>query len=76
MSIGTGIAIFFILWWTCLFVILPLGIRSQQEAGFVSPGSDPGAPAQTRIGRILLLTTGLTTLVFLLFRYLIFPLVW
>lgn len=76
MSIGTSIAIFFILWWTCLFVILPIGIRSQQEAGFVSPGSDPGAPAQTRIGRIIMGTTGLAAIIFIAFRYLVFPYVW
>ena len=40
-----GIALFFVIWWTVLFGVLPFGVRSQIEAGEVSAGTDPGAPA-------------------------------
>ena len=36
-SVG-GIALYFIIWWTLLFAILPFGVRSQAEAGEVAHG--------------------------------------
>ena len=39
-----AVAIYFVLWWIVLFAVLPWGVESQEEAGEVSPGSDPGAP--------------------------------
>ena len=39
-------AIYFVIWWTVLFAVLPWGVQSQHEAGKISPGSDPGAPAR------------------------------
>lgn len=46
MSILSAIAVYFLIWWTILFAILPLGIRGQHETDEVIPGSDPGAPSQ------------------------------
>ncbi len=65
MSITTGIAIYFVLWWVVLFTVLPWGVRSQHESGEpLTPGTDPGAPVRHRIGRTLLLTTIVTSVVF------------
>ena len=44
MSWTTALAIYFVAWWLMLFVVLPFGVRSQQEEGSVVPGTDPGAP--------------------------------
>ena len=57
-------AIYFIVWWVTLFVVLPFGVRSQAEAGDVTPGSDPGAPSGLRIGRVFLMTTGVSAVIF------------
>jgi predicted secreted protein len=57
IGIGSALAIYFILWWLCLFVVLPWGVRSQHESADVVPGSDPGAPAIPLIGRKLIATT-------------------
>ena len=57
MPIGTSIAIYFIIWWLVLFAVLPFGVRSQQEAGSVAPGTEPGAPARPLLWRKLLATT-------------------
>ena len=48
LSMGwiSGVAIYFIMWWTLLFVVLPIGQRSQTEMGHVTLGTDHGAPAQ------------------------------
>ena len=67
MALSTAIAIYFILWWTVLFAVLPWGVRSQEESGATSPGTDPGAPVMARLGRKLVWTTIATSVVFALF---------
>ncbi len=57
MSIGTAVAIYFVLWWVVLFAVLPWGVRSQHESGGIAPGTDPGAPARPHGWRTLIATT-------------------
>jgi predicted secreted protein len=57
MSVATGIALFFLIWWVVLFAVLPWGVRSQQEGGEITPGTDPGAPVVPKLGRKLIWTT-------------------
>ena len=63
-TISTGFAIYFVLWWIVLFLTLPFGVRSQHEDGGGVPGSDPGAPVATQMGRKLIWTTVLSTVIF------------
>ncbi len=49
IPISLALAIFVTIWFTALFAILPIGIRSQAEAGEVVHGSDPGAPVAPRL---------------------------
>jgi predicted secreted protein len=67
MGIGSALAIFFVIWWLTLFIVLPFGIRSQAESGVIEKGTDPGAPVTSRIGRRLLITTVLAVVFFALF---------
>jgi predicted secreted protein len=64
MAWTTIIAIYFIIWWTVLFAVLPWGIRSQHETGEIVPGTDPGAPVMTGFKTKLIWTTIIATLVF------------
>jgi predicted secreted protein len=64
MAVGSALAVYFIIWWVTLFCVLPFGVRSQQEAGDVAPGSDPGAPVIARVGRVALINTLLALVVF------------
>ena len=64
MGITTILAIYFIIWWTVLFAVLPWGVRSQEESGEVVPGTDPGAPAVHTVWKKLLWTTVIATVVF------------
>jgi predicted secreted protein len=64
MGIGTGVAIYFLIWWLVLFAVLPWGVRSQVESGDVSAGTDPGAPVRHRVWRTLVWTTIVATLMF------------
>ena len=63
MAIGSYIAIYFVVWWIVLFVVLPWGAHSQRDAGVVVPGSDPGAPALFRAWPKLIATTIVAALV-------------
>ncbi len=57
MTLVSWAAIYIVIWWLCLFLILPFGARSQAEAGDITKGSDPGAPALLRWWPKLLATT-------------------
>jgi predicted secreted protein len=63
-SIASALAIYFVVWWITLFAVLPFGIHSQQENGEVSMGTDPGAPVLARMGRKLLWTTLISSIIF------------
>ncbi len=62
----TYFAIYFIVWWTVLFAVLPFGVRGQHEDGEVTDGTEPGAPVVPRLGRKMAATSvlalGLTAL--------------
>ncbi len=64
MPLLTVAAIYFIIWWTVLFIVLPLGYRSQQEDGAVTTGTVESAPTRFRGGRVVLLTTVISTLLY------------
>jgi len=63
-TISTGFAIYFVLWWVTLFVTLPFGVRSQHEDGEGTPGTDPGAPVASRMGRKMIWTTLLSAAIY------------
>jgi predicted secreted protein len=73
VSISSSIAIYFVIWWTTLFAVLPLGIRSQVEAGEISPGSDPGAPSRTPFLKIVAINTLVAAVAFWLFERFLLP---
>ena len=63
-TISTGFAIYFVVWWIVLFLTLPFGVRSQHEDGESSPGTDPGAPVASLMGRKLIWTTIISAIIF------------
>lgn len=64
MPIITIVAIYFIVWWICLFLVLPFRVRNQVDAGEHVPGSERGAPAGLfRLWPKLLATTALAAVV-------------
>ena len=64
MSVPFAIAIYVVIWWTVLFAILPIGVRTQGEDGTIVPGTPASAPTQPRLMRVVLLTTLVSSLVF------------
>ena len=39
MSITSAMALFAVLWFLCMLLVLPFGVRSQGEAGEIAPGT-------------------------------------
>jgi len=61
----TLFAIYFIIWWVCFFVILPIGAVSHHEANIeVTDGGDPGAPVTPNLKKKAVQTTLLAAVVF------------
>jgi len=63
MPVISLVAIYFVVWWLCLFVVLPFKVRNQVDTGEVFKGSEPGAPALLRLWPKLLITTVLAAVV-------------
>ena len=64
MTVAGAMALYFVVWWTALFAVLPFGARSQAEAGNILPGTDPGAPALPALNEKAIWTTILAGAVF------------
>jgi predicted secreted protein len=63
MPIFSIFAIYFIIWWLTLFIVLPIGLRTQAEENEVVPGSVESAPARFRALRVFLLTSVLAAII-------------
>ncbi len=57
MNITSAVVLFAVLWFLALYLILPLFVRSQEEAGEVEPGTSAGAPDQPLMKKKLIWTT-------------------
>lgn len=64
MGLSFSIAIYFIVWWLVLFIVLPFGVRSQDDAGSIVPGTPGSAPLAPRLLRTALITTVVSAAVF------------
>lgn len=65
MKVISALAIYFVIWWLALFMVLPWGIRSHHESGTpVGDGHDAGAPVNPMLARKALITTALATVLF------------
>jgi predicted secreted protein len=57
LTLAGAVSLYFVIWWTALFAVLPFGVKSQAEEGEILSGSDPGAPAAPRLNEKALWTT-------------------
>jgi predicted secreted protein len=66
MGIFTGIAIYFTIWWTVLFMVLPWGVTSHAQAGIdKGDGGDPGAPVDPMLKKKFLTTTWISAILWI-----------
>jgi predicted secreted protein len=70
MSPVSAFAIYFIIWWTSLFSVLSLGLKTQEEGGAIVPGTPASAPKGRHMLRVFLINTVIATLIFGGFYYL------
>jgi predicted secreted protein len=55
-----GVAIYIVLWWLSLFMVLPIGVQSLQEGGVKNAeGHDTGAPVAANLKKKLVWACGL-----------------
>ena len=73
LTIGGAIALYFVVWWTLLFAVLPLRNQPETRPTHVVPGQDPGAPAAPRLREKAIWTTLVAGVAFLM-ALAIFPL--
>ena len=65
----SALAIYFLFWSLSVFLVLPFGVRTTDEAGAARvPGQAESAPHEFRPGRIALRVTVVATVLFLLFQ--------
>ena len=68
MQIGSILAIYLLFWTLSLFVVLPFGVRTHEEAGVERvPGQADSAPHGYSLGKAALRATLLSALLFGLF---------
>jgi predicted secreted protein len=63
MGITSAIVLYAIVWFMTLFVVLPLRLTTQGEAGEVVPGTHSSAPADPQLGRKARITTIWATII-------------
>jgi predicted secreted protein len=57
-------SIYLVVWWTVLFAILPLGVRSHHEEGIEVPGGgDPASPVNPNLKKKFLTTSWVAAVV-------------
>ena len=72
MGITGSIIIYVLIWWMIFFSVLPVGIQSNKEKFKERvDGIDPGAPINPKIGKKFLITTIITSIIFIVIYYLV-----
>ncbi len=65
LTVFGAFALYFVIWWTLLFAILPLRNQAETDPALIVKGQDPGAPAAPRLREKAIWTTLLASVVFL-----------
>ena len=72
MGITGSIIVYVLIWWIIFFSVLPVGIQSNKEKFKESlEGVDPGAPNNPKIAKKFLITTLITSKIFIVIYYLV-----
>jgi predicted secreted protein len=65
VTLAYAIALYFIIWWIVLFAMLPIGVRTSEEAGERTvPGSAESAPHAPNLLPKMVATTVVASIVF------------
>jgi len=64
LTLAGSIGLYFVVWWTVLFAVLPIRIRTQADDGMVVSGTDPGAPSAPALRQRAIWTSVASTALF------------
>lgn len=64
MSIMSAIALYGILWFLTMFIVLPIRLKTQGEAGEVVPGTHASAPSDAQMWAKVKIVTAVSTVAF------------
>lgn len=64
MSWVSGVAVFFIIWWTVLFAALPFGLKTQDDNEDVTLGTVSSAPGRPHMLKAVIRTTIISLIIF------------
>jgi predicted secreted protein len=65
LTIAFALALYFIIWWIVLFAMLPIGVRTSEEAGEkTTPGNAESAPHTPNLLPKMVATTVVASIVF------------
>lgn len=64
MSLSLAVVLYIMIWWMTLFAVLPLGVKTQGEAGEVVAGTPESAPVKPRLLRTVLINTVVSAIAF------------
>lgn len=67
VGIANGLVVFLITWWLVVFIMLPIGVRSQQEEGEIVEGTEPGAPVTPNLAKKAWWTTIVTSCIWIIY---------
>tara|TARA_B100000700_G_scaffold75863_1_gene84921 strand:+ start:958 stop:1203 length:246 start_codon:yes stop_codon:yes gene_type:complete len=69
LSITGSIVIFVILWWIVFFSLLPIDVNRKRQD--IVKGTDPGAPENPKMLKKIILSTLITSLIFIILYLLV-----
>ena len=65
MAITSAIVLYAVIWFMTLLIALPIGLRTQGDAGEVVPGTPESAPADFKFGKKVKIVTIITTILWI-----------
>ena len=72
MGTTGAIIVYICIWWIVFFSVLPFGIKSENiKFREELQGNDPGAPKNPKIGKKFLITTIITSILFIMIYYIV-----
>ena len=72
MGITSALVLFAVIWFLVLFVVLPLRLTTQGDAGEVTPGTQAGAPAELNLKRKFKIVTAVSAVLWVISAGVIF----
>ena len=63
MAITSAIVLFAVVWFMVMFIVLPIGRRTQGDDGEVVPGTQAGAPVNFNLRRTMMIVTAIALVI-------------